>query len=82
MDLVEEETYGLVESFGYLGDVLVASGGEDLTVRAHVRSPRKKFHELEPFLAWYTLHASGPARHTGQRPGLYTLTTRECFRGW
>ena len=47
---VDGETYGRVESFCYLGDMLDASGGVDSTVRARVRCGWKKFHELAPFL--------------------------------
>ena len=47
---VDGETYGQVESFCYLGDVLDASGGVDSAVRARVRCGWKKFHELAPFL--------------------------------
>ena len=47
---VDEETYGRVESFCNLGDVLDASGGVESKVRAQVQCGWKKFHELAPFL--------------------------------
>ena len=69
---VDGETYGLVESFCYLGDVLDASGGVDSAVRARVRCGWKKFHELSPFL---TSKAPSP-----KMKGLvYSACVRSCM---
>ena len=69
---VEGETYGLVESFCYLGDTLDANGGVDSAVRTRVRCGWKKFHELAPFL---TSKAPSP-RMKGQ---VYSACIRSCM---
>ena len=48
--VVGGETYEVVDSFCYLGDMLNADGGVDLAVTTRVRSGWKKFRELMPFL--------------------------------
>lgn len=44
--VVDRETYRVVDSFCYLGDMLNADGGVDLAVTARVCSGWKKFREL------------------------------------
>ena len=69
---VEGETYGAVESFCYLGDVLDANGGVDSAVTARVRCGWRKFHELAPFL---TSKAPSP-----KMKGLvYSACVRSCM---
>ena len=48
--VVDEETYGCVKSFCYLGDTLDEDGGTDLTATARIRNGWIKFRELLPFL--------------------------------
>ena len=69
---MDGETYGLVESFCYLGDVLDASGGVDSAVRARMRCGWKKFHELSSFLT-----SKAP---TPEMKGLvYSACVRSCM---
>ena len=48
--MVDEETYGCVNSFCYLGDTLDGDGGADLSSTARIRNGWMKFRELLPFL--------------------------------
>ena len=48
--VVDEETYGCVKSFCYLGDTLDGDGGADLAATARIRNRWRKFWELLPFL--------------------------------
>ena len=48
--VVDEEAYGCVKGFGYLGDSLDGDGGADLAATARIRNGWMKFRELLPFL--------------------------------
>ena len=48
--MVDEETYGCVKSFCYLGDTLDEDGGADLAATAIIRNGLMKFRERLPFL--------------------------------
>ena len=70
--VVEGETYEVVTSFCYLGDMLNADGGVDLAVNARVRSGWRKFRELMPFLT----SKAPPLKMKGQ---VYSACVRSCM---
>ena len=66
------DTYEVVESFCYLGDMLGAEGGADAAVTSRVRSGWKKFRELAPFLT----SKAPPLKMKGQ---VYTACVRSSM---